>query len=56
MICSSQDTDSDAAVSFLQVAKTLDGIPFGITNDKDVLKELEVKGDAIVLLKKVTGT
>ena len=27
-----------------------------MTNDKDVLKELEVKGDAIVLLKKVSVT
>jgi protein disulfide-isomerase A1 len=46
------DTDGDAAASFLQVAKTLDGIPFGITSSKDVLKELDVKQDTIVLLKK----
>ena len=39
--------------AFLQVAKTIDGIPFGITSNKDVLKELEVKKDTIVLLKKV---
>ncbi|CAF1467809.1 unnamed protein product, partial [Adineta ricciae] len=38
--------------SFLQVAKTVDGIPFGITSNKDVLKELGVSDDAIVLLKK----
>jgi len=48
-----KDTDGDAAASFLQVAKTLDGIPFGITSNKDVLKELDVKQDTIVLLKKV---
>jgi protein disulfide-isomerase A1 len=47
-----KDTDGDAAASYLQVAKTLDGIPFGITSNKDVLKELEVKEDTIVLLKK----
>lgn len=48
-----KDTDGDAAAAFLQVAKTLDGVPFGITSNSDVLKELEVKQDAIVLLKKV---
>jgi protein disulfide-isomerase A1 len=47
-----KDTDGDAAASFLQVAKTIDGIPFGITSNKEVLKELDVKQDAIVLLKK----
>jgi len=47
-----QDTNGDAAAAFLQVAKTVDGIPFGITSNKDVLKELEVKKDAVVLLKK----
>jgi len=46
-----KDTDGDAAASFLQVAKTMDGIPFGITSNKDVLKELDVKKDTIVLLK-----
>ena len=50
---SKQDTDGNAAASFLQVAKTVDGIPFGITSNKDVLKELGVSDDAIVLLKKV---
>ncbi len=48
-----KDTDGDAAASFLQVAKTLDGIPFGITSNKDVLQELEVTQDTIVLFKKV---
>ncbi|CAF0741685.1 unnamed protein product [Adineta steineri] len=47
-----KDAEGDAAISFLQVAKTVDGIPFGITTDKDVLKELKVTEDAIVLLKK----
>lgn len=47
-----QDTDGDAAVAFLQVAKTMDGIPFAITSNKDVRKELEVTKDTIVLLKK----
>ena len=50
-----QDTDGDAAASFLQVAKTIDGIPFGITSNKDVLKELEIKKDTIVLLKKASS-
>jgi protein disulfide-isomerase A1 len=47
-----KDTDGDAAAAFLQVAKTIDGIPFGITSNKDVLKELNVNGDTVVLLKK----
>lgn len=47
-----KDTDGDAAAAFLQVAKKVDGVPFGITSNSDVLKELEVKGDAIVLFKK----
>ncbi|UJR21095.1 hypothetical protein I4U23_024195 [Adineta vaga] len=46
-----KDTDGDAAAAFLQVAKTMDGLPFGITSNKDVLKELELKEDAIILLK-----
>jgi protein disulfide-isomerase A1 len=50
-----KDTDGDAAASFLQVAKTIDGIPFGITSNKDVLKELDIKQDTIVLLKKVSS-
>jgi len=48
-----QDTNGDAAAAFLQVAKTVEGIPFGITSNKDVLKELNVNEDTIVLLKKV---
>ncbi|CAF3794934.1 unnamed protein product [Rotaria sordida] len=47
-----KDTDGDAAASFLQVAKTIDGIPFGITSNKDVLKELDIIQDTIVLFKK----
>ncbi|CAF2578489.1 unnamed protein product [Rotaria sp. Silwood2] len=47
-----KDTDGDSAAAFLQVAKTVEGIPFGITSNTDVLKELEVTDDAIVLLKK----
>jgi len=46
-----KETDGDAAVAFLQVAKTTDGIPFAITSDKDVLKELNVDKDTVVLLK-----
>ena len=41
------------AIVISSVGKTMDGVPFGITSNKDVLKELEVKGDAIVLLKTV---
>lgn len=47
-----KDTDGDAAAAFLQVAKSLDGVQFGITSNGDVIKELEVKGDAVVLFKK----
>ncbi|CAF4917232.1 unnamed protein product, partial [Rotaria sp. Silwood1] len=47
-----KDTDGDHAAAYLQVAKTLEGIPFGITSNKKVLKELEVTNDAIILLKK----
>lgn len=46
-----KDTDGDAAAAFLQVARTVDGIPFGITSNPDVLKELNVDTDAVVLLK-----
>jgi hypothetical protein len=31
----------------------MDGIPFGITSNKNVLQELNVQVDTIVLLKKV---
>lgn len=47
-----KDVDGAAAAAYLAVAKTIDGIPFGITTNSDVLKELGVKGDAIVLFKK----
>lgn len=47
-----KDADGSAAAAYLAVAKTIDGIPFGITTNGDVLKELGVKGDAIVLFKK----
>jgi protein disulfide-isomerase A1 len=47
-----KDTDGDAAASFLQVAKTIDGIPFGITSNNDIFKELDIKKDTIVLFKK----
>lgn len=47
-----KDADGSAAAAYLAVAKTVDGIPFGITTNSDVLKELGVKGDTIVLLKK----
>lgn len=47
-----KDMDGENAASFLQVAKTVDGMPFGITSNADVLKELEITQDTIVLLKK----
>lgn len=47
-----KDMDGDNAASFLQVAKTVDGIPFGVTSNADVLKELEVTQDTVVLFKK----
>jgi hypothetical protein len=31
----------------------MDGIPFALASNKDVLKELEVKHDAVILFKKV---
>ena len=47
-----KDTDGDSAAAFLQVAKTVEGISFGITSNSDVLKELGVTNDAVILLKK----
>ncbi|CAF1008000.1 unnamed protein product [Didymodactylos carnosus] len=44
-------TDSDLAESFLQVAKSRDDLPFAITSNADILKELNVKADTVVLLK-----
>lgn len=47
------DTDGAAAAAYLQVAKTFDGVPFAISSNADVIKELGVSGDAVVLFKKV---
>lgn len=46
------DTDGAAAAAYLQVAKTFDGVPFAISSNADVIKELGVSGDAVVLFKK----
>ena len=47
-----QDQESDAAKAFIEVAKTTDDVPFGITSNADVFSEYKVEKDAIVLFKK----
>ncbi|CAF0731494.1 unnamed protein product [Didymodactylos carnosus] len=45
-------TNSDSAAAFLQVAKSQDDLPFAITSNADILKELDIRADTVVLLKK----
>ncbi|CAF0764827.1 unnamed protein product, partial [Didymodactylos carnosus] len=47
-----KETDGDSASALLQVAKTLDDIPFAFTSNNDILKHLDIKTDTVVLLKK----
>lgn len=47
------DQSSDLAKAFLEVAASVDDIPFGITSDDAVLKEYEAASDSVVLFKKV---
>lgn len=47
-----KEQDSEQAKVFLDVAGSMDSIPFAITSDADVAKALEFKDEGVVLLKK----
>lgn len=47
-----KDVESDGAKNFLQVAGTMDDVPFGITSESDVFAEHGVDADGVVLFKK----
>jgi len=47
-----KDQNSEAAKTFIEVAKTIDDVPFGITSSEDVFSDNKVDKDSIVLFKK----
>ncbi|KAL4240459.1 Protein disulfide-isomerase [Mactra antiquata] len=47
-----KDAKSDDAKVFIDVAATIDEIPFGIVSDEDTFKEYEMEADGIMLFKK----
>lgn len=48
-----KDESTDLAKAFLDVAATIDDIPFGISSDSSVAEKYEVKDGSVVLFKKV---
>ncbi|CAG9858126.1 unnamed protein product [Phyllotreta striolata] len=47
-----KDQTTEAAKAFLEVAASVDDVPFGITDDEPVYKEYEASDDTVVLFKK----
>lgn len=47
-----QDAENEKAKVFTEVAAGIDDIPFGISTTDEVKKELGLKGEGVVLLKK----
>lgn len=47
-----KDHESDQAKAFIEVAASIDDLPFGITSDSDVFADNKVDEDKVVLFKK----